>query len=117
MDDATHTTRPRPGERQFRRVVTYRRLEVASIFHSFVFACLLVCAFLIGKPQPATFIFGFVHGVLFMIMAVVCVVAYRYRMLSSEVVVAVIVFGGVGPFIGSAFFVRYADRRPDAAAE
>ncbi len=101
---------------RFRRHFTYGRLEAASIFHSFVFAGLLVCAFLIGKPQPATFLFGFVHGVLFAVMCVVCVVAARYRVIAPQVAVAVIVFGGVGPFIGSIFFVRYADQREPEAA-
>ena len=105
---------PRHGsaaERRFRRHVTYMRLEVASIVHSTVFIALLVCAFLLGKPQPWTFVFGFVHGVVFMAMAVLVVIAARYRMLPSQVVVAVIVFGAVGPFLGSAWFVRYAGRR------
>ena len=101
---------------RFRRHVTYGRLEAASIFHSFVFAGLLVCAFLIGKPQPATFLFGFVHGVLFAVMCVVCIIAARYRVIAPQVAVAVIVFGGVGPFIGSIFFVRYADQREPEAA-
>jgi len=93
--------------------VTYRRLELASIVHSVVFIGLLVCAFVIGKPQPATFVLGFTHGALFMVMAAACIAAARYRMLPAEVVVAVIVFGGVGPFIGSAFFIRYAGRQQD----
>lgn len=95
-------------ERRFRRHVTYTRLEIASIVHSAIFAALLVCAFLIGQPQPWTFIFGFTHGVLFIVMAAVCIVAARYRMLPAQVVVAVIVFGGIGPFLGSLWFIRYA---------
>ena len=101
---------------RFRRHFTYGRLEATSIFHSFVFAGLLVCAFLIGKPQPWTFIFGFVHGVLFAIMCVVCITAARYRVVAPQVAVAVIVFGGVGPFIGTYFFIRYADQREPEAA-
>jgi hypothetical protein len=99
-----------PGE-WFRRHVTYRRLEAASIIHSATFIALLVCAFLAGSPQPYTFVFGFAHGVLFIVMGVVCVVAARYRMLPPQVVVAVIVFGSVGPFLGSIWFVRYDERR------
>jgi len=108
---------PDPVAERFRRHITYGRLEATSIFHSLVFAGLLVCAFLIGKPQPWTFLFGFVHGVLFAIMCVVCLAAARYRVIAPQVAVAVIVFGGVGPFIGSAFFVRYANRAPEAAPD
>jgi hypothetical protein len=110
-DPALHPPPASPGARRFRRHVTYTRLEIASIFHSAVFIALLVCAFVIGKPQPWTFIFGFTHGVLFVVMAVLCIAAARYRMLPSQVVVAVIVFGGVGPFLGSLWFIRYADRQ------
>jgi hypothetical protein len=49
-------------------------------------------------------------------MCVVCVVAARYRVIAPQVAVAVIVFGGVGPFIGSIFFIRYADQREPEAA-
>jgi hypothetical protein len=100
----------------FRRHVTYTRLEIASIIHSVIFIGLLVAAFLAGKPQPWTFILGFTHGVLFVVMAVLCIVAARYRMLPSEVVVAVIVFGGIGPFLGSVWFIRYADQQRAAEA-
>ena len=106
-----------PAEQRFRRHVTYTRLEIVSIAHSAIFIALLVCAFVIGKPQPWTFIFGFTHGVLFVVMAVVCIVAARYRMLPSQVVAAVIVFGGVGPFLGSLWFIRYADQRQPPPAD
>jgi hypothetical protein len=97
-------------EERFRRIVTYRRLEIASIVHSVIFVGLMVSAFLAGKPQPVTFVLGFTHGVLFMVMAAVCIVAARYRMLPPEVVVAVVAFGAVGPMLGSAWFVRYSRR-------
>jgi len=98
------------GERRFRRIVTYRRLEVASIVHSVIFIGLMISAFLAGKPEPITFVLGFTHGVLFMAMAAVCIVAARYRMLPPEVVVAVVVFGSIGPVLGSIWFIRYSRR-------
>jgi hypothetical protein len=101
----------RAGDR-FRRHVTYGRLEAVSIIHSVIFAALMVSAFLLGKPEPATFVFGFLHGVLFIVMAVVCGFAGAYGVLPPKVVIAVIVFGGAGPFVGSLWFVRYADQRP-----
>ena len=104
----------RSGDR-FRRHFTYGRLEAASIFHSVIFAALMVSAFLLGKPEPATFVFGFLHGVLFIAMAVVCAFAGAYGVLPPKVVVAVIVFGAAGPFVGSLWFVRYAGERPEPA--
>ena len=97
---------------RFRTHFTYGRLEAASIIHSVIFGALMVSAFLLGKPEPATFVFGFLHGVLFIVMAVVCGFAGAYGVLPPKVVVAVIVFGGAGPFIGSLWFIRYADERP-----
>jgi phosphotransferase system glucose/maltose/N-acetylglucosamine-specific IIC component len=111
----TENLRGEPGVQardRFRRHFTYGRLEAASIIHSVIFAALMVSAFLLGKPEPATFVFGFLHGVLFIAMAVVCAFAGVYEVLPPKVVVAVIVFGGAGPFIGSLWFVRYADERP-----
>ena len=116
-DPAIHRPPASAAEHRFRRHVTYTRLEIASIVHSAIFIALLVCAFLIGKPQPWTFIFGFTHGVMFVIMAVLAIVGARYRMLPSQVVVAVIVFGGVGPFLGSLWFIRYADQKQPPPAD
>jgi hypothetical protein len=112
-DDPTHfRSTVRPGGDRFRRHVTYTRLEVASVVHSVIFAGLMVSAFLAGKPEPVTFVLGFAHGVLFIAMGALCVLAAVYGVLPPKVVVAVIVFGGVGPFVGSIWFVRYADQRP-----
>ena len=102
-----------PGRERFRRRFTYGRLEAASIVHSVIFAGLMICAFVLGKPEPATFVFGFLHGVLFIAMAVVCGFAGAYGVLPPKVVIAVIVFGAAGPFVGSLWFVRYADEWHD----
>ena len=59
------------------RFVTFRRLEVASFIHSFVYLALLVCAFALGKPQPETFILGLAHGLLWIGMSLVCIAAAR----------------------------------------
>ncbi len=99
------------GGERFRKHVTYGRLEAASIVHSIIFTGLMVSAFLLGKPEPATFVLGFVHGVLFIAMAVVCGFAGAYGVLPPKVVIAVIVFGGAGPMVGTLWFVRYADQR------
>jgi hypothetical protein len=94
----------------FRRWVTFRRLEVVSFTHSCVFLALLLCAFALGKPEPATFIFGLAHGLLWIAMSLVCIAAARARVIPFWLAATVAVLGGLGPFCGSAGFV-IADRR------
>jgi hypothetical protein len=94
----------------FRRWVTFRRLEVVSFTHSCVFLALLLCAFVLGKPEPATFIFGLAHGLLWIVMSLVCIAAARARIIPFWLAVTVAVLGGLGPFAGSIGFV-VAQRR------
>jgi len=93
-----------------RRVVTFRRLEVVSFTHSVVYLSLLVCAFVLGNPEPATFILGLTHGLLWIGMSLVCIAAARARIIPFWLAVTVAVLGGLGPFCGSVGFV-IADRR------
>lgn len=99
------------------RAITFRRLEVASFTHSLVYLGLLICAFLAGSPQPETFVLGLSHGVLWIVMSLVCILAARLRIIPFWLAVTVAVLGGLGPFAGSVGFV-VAERRggPDAAA-
>jgi hypothetical protein len=92
------------------RVVTFRRLEAVSFTHSLVYLSLLVCAFILGNPQPETFILGLSHGVLWIGMSLVCIAAARAHIIPFWLAVTVVVLGGLGPFAGSVGFV-IADRR------
>ena len=92
------------------RFVTFRRLEVASFTHSVIYLALLICAFVLDKPQPETFILGLAHGVLWIGMSLLCIDAARRRVIPFWLAVTVAVVGGLGPFAGSAGFVL-ADRR------
>lgn len=91
-------------------LVTFRRLEVASFTHSLVYLALLVCAFGLGKPQPETFVLGLSHGVIWIVMSLVCIAAARAHVIPFWLAVTVAVLGGLGPFAGSIGFV-IADRR------
>jgi hypothetical protein len=91
------------------RIVTFRRLELASFAHSVVYLGLLVCAFVLDKPQPETFILGLAHGVMWIGMSLLCIDAARRRVIPFWLAVTVAVIGGLGPFAGSAGFV-VADR-------
>jgi hypothetical protein len=92
------------------RVVTFRRLEAVSFTHSLVYLSLLVCAFILGNPQPETFVLGLSHGVLWIGMSLVCIAAARAHIIPFWLAVTVAVLGGLGPFAGSVGFV-IADRR------
>jgi hypothetical protein len=93
------------------RIVTFRRLEAVSFTHSAIYAALLICAFAAGSPQPATFILGLSHGLLWIGMSLVCLAAARARIIPFWLAVTVAVLGGLGPFFGSAGFVRAERRR------
>jgi hypothetical protein len=90
--------------------ITFRRLELASFTHSSVYLALLLCAFALGNPEPETFILGMAHGLMWIGMSILCIVAARRRVIPFWLAVTVAVLGGLGPFAGSAGFLQ-ADRR------
>jgi hypothetical protein len=90
--------------------VSFKRLEIVSFTHSGVYLALLVCAFGLGNPEPATFILGMAHGLLWIGMSLVCIAAARARIIPFWLAVTVAVLGGLGPFAGSVGFV-VVDRR------
>ncbi len=92
------------------RFVTFRRLEAASFTHSLVYLTLLLCAFALSNPQPETFILGLAHGVIWIVMSLVCIAAARAHVIPFWLAVTVAVLGGLGPFAGSIGFL-VADRR------
>ncbi len=98
-------------------MITLRRLECVSIAHSLIYFGLLFCWLALNNPQPATVILGYTHGVLWIAMALTCVYAARRRIVPLRVAVAVAVLGGIGPFFGSAEFIREDRRRSRARRE
>lgn len=95
----------------FSRTITFRRLEAVSFTHSCIFIALLICAFVLHNPEPATFVLGLAHGLLWIGMSLVCIVATRWRVLPFWLAVCVAVLGGLGPFCGSLGFVYEVRRR------
>jgi hypothetical protein len=89
----------------------FTRLKWTSFTHSCVYTALLICAFAIGKPQPATFVLGLTHGLLWIGMSLTCIVCVRLRIVPLRLATAVAVLGGIGPFFGSFEFVRESRRR------
>ncbi len=89
----------------------FTRLKWTSFTHSCIYTALLVCAFAAGKPQPATFVLGLTHGLLWIAMSIACIVCVRLRIVPLRLAAAVAVLGGIGPFFGSFEFVRESRRR------
>ena len=78
-----------------------------DLVHAFLrLMALLICAFAAGKPEPATFVLGLTHGLLWIFMSLACITAARFRIVSLRLAVAVAVLGGIGPFFGSYEFIR-----------
>jgi hypothetical protein len=90
----------------------FERLKWISFGHSCIYLALLVCAFVIGKPQPLTFTLGLTHGLLWIFMSLACIAAVRLRIVSLRLAVAVAVLGGIAPFFGSYEFAREQRSRP-----
>ena len=99
----------------FTRIVTFGRLEVVSFIHSTIYLSLLVCAVALGNPEPATFIFGMAHGLIWIGMSLVCIAAARWRVIPYWLAIVVAVLGGLGPFAGTIGFVIEARRRRQRA--
>jgi hypothetical protein len=97
------------------RLVTFGRLEVVSFIHSAVYLGLLICAFVLGNPEPETFILGMSHGLIWIGMSLVCIVAARARVIPYWLAITVAVLGGLGPFAGTIGFVIEARRRRQKA--
>ena len=114
-DDAARLRRRRRRIRWRSRVLSFNNLMAVSIIHSFLFTGLMLCAFVLGHPQPATFIFGFTHGVLYMAMAVLAGVAAKLRTISVTTALVVIILGAIGPYFGTYDFLREWSRKRRAA--
>lgn len=103
------------------RFVTFHRLEAASFAHSLGYLMLLVFAYALGNPEPTTFVLGLTHGVVWILMSLLCIDAARRRVLPFWLAILVAVIGGLGPFAGTIGFViadrRRAQRGPGHAVE
>lgn len=106
---AVGVSEPSPQTAAFSPV--FAALKRTSLFHSCVYLSLLLCAFALGKPQPETLVLGWTHGLLWIGMSLACIAAARRRIVSLRLAVAVAVLGGIGPFFGSAEFLREQRRR------
>lgn len=78
-------------------------LKAGSYTHSVVYAVLLWAA--ITDRQSVVSVLGWVHGVGWICMSLLCLAAVRRRTIPLWLGVMVAVVGGVGPFAGSIGFL------------
>jgi hypothetical protein len=96
-------------------------LRYGSYVHSVVYSVLLWAA--ITDREALVSVLGWVHGVGWIVMSLLCLAAVRRRVIPPWLGVMVAVIGGVGPFAGSLGFyleerrVRQRTRSPGPAVE
>jgi hypothetical protein len=95
------------------RLLTFEHLKWASFAHSTVYLCLLV-VWIVPGLHGLEFVFGLAHGLGWIAMCVLSVLALHRRVISIQLAVAVSVIGAIGPFVGSYEFIREQRRRTGA---
>ena len=94
---------------------SFRLLEGLSFLASAIFAGLLL--FWLGPDVPAaTMALGWAHGLLWIALSFLCIVAVRRGTIPFWLAVTVAVVGGIGPFAGTVGFLVESRRRRQVAA-
>ena len=81
-------------------MITFTRLKYLSFAHSAVYFALLVL-WLSDGPDGLRTVFGWAHGIGWIVMSLLCIAAVRLRVIPLWLAVMVVVVGGIGPFAGS----------------
>ena len=90
--------------------LSHGALKKLSFAHSTVYICLLI-VWLVPGLALATSIFGFVHGIGWILMVLLILLALRARVVPLRTATAVAVLGGIAPFFGSYEFFREGRER------
>jgi hypothetical protein len=92
--------------------MTFRQLKYLSFAHSAIYLTLLI-VWLAPGLAGLELVFGWCHGVGWIVMSLLAIDAVRRRVIPLWLGVMVAVIGGVGPFAGSVgFLVEERRRRP-----
>ena len=89
-------------------MITFGRLKYLSFAHSGVYLTLLALSL---TDHPAKTVFGWAHGIGWIVISLLCIAAVRLRVIPLWLGVMVAVVGGLGPFAGSAGFVVHERRK------
>lgn len=108
---------PKIPDRKARRLpsLSFTTLKRLSFAHSGVYLVLLA-VWLIPGLALAESIFGFTHGIGWILMVLFVLLALQARVLGLRLAFAVAVLGAIAPFFGSWEFVREQRRRDARAA-
>ncbi len=90
--------------------ITRGAIKAASCTHSAVYAVLLTC-WIAGWEGDVKTAAGWGHGLGWFAMCGLAVAGLRRRLIDVRLAVAIAVLGAVGPFLGTAEFVRQDRRR------
>ena len=93
--------------------MSFEQLKLLSFTHSAIYLTLLT-VWLVPGLHHAERVFGWAHGVGWIVMSLLSIDAVRRRVIPLWLGVTVAVIGGVGPFAGSAGFI-VQDRRRQAS--
>jgi hypothetical protein len=88
----------------------FEQLKLLSFAHSAIYLTLLT-VWLVPGLDRAELIFGWAHGIGWIVMSLLAIDAVRRGVIPLWLGVTVAVIGGVGPFAGSAGFVVQERRR------
>jgi hypothetical protein len=90
--------------------VSFERLKLLSFAHSAIYLTLLTVWLVPGLAGPEL-VFGWAHGIGWILMSLLAIDAVRRRVIPLWLGVTVAIVGGIGPFAGSVGFVVHERRR------
>ena len=90
--------------------MTFEQLKLLSFAHSAIYLTLLT-VWLVPGLEGAERVFGWSHGIGWIVMSLLAIDAVRRRVIPLWLGVTVAVIGGVGPFAGSVGFVVQERKR------
>ena len=90
--------------------MSFEQLKLLSFTHSAIYLTLLT-VWLVPGLEELELVFGWSHGIGWILMSLLAIDAVRRRVIPLWLGVTVAVIGGIGPFAGSAGFVLQDRRR------
>ena len=90
--------------------MTFEQLKLLSFAHSAIYLTLLT-VWLVPGLAGAERVFGWAHGIGWILMSLLAIDAVRRRVIPLWLGVTVAVIGGIGPFAGTAGFVLHDRKR------
>ena len=90
--------------------MNFEQLKLLSFTHSAIYLTLLA-VWIIPGLAGAELVFGWAHGIGWIVMSLLCIDAVRRRVIPLWLGLMVAVVGGVGPFAGTIGFIVLERRR------